>query len=46
MFLILILAAFGNLSQLQLKYDYCKSVEFKPEYCSVQKTLNSFEKKK
>ena len=40
MFLILILAVFGNLSQLQLKYDYCKKIDFKEvEYCKVQKSL-------
>lgn len=39
MLLILALALFGNLAQLQLKYDHCKSIEFKGEYCSIQKEL-------
>jgi len=45
MFLILILAVFGNLTQLQLKYDHCKSIDFKGEYCEVQKKLNESSKK-
>jgi hypothetical protein len=40
MFILLIVAVFGNLTQLQLKYDHCKLEEFKGEYCSIQKQLN------
>lgn len=40
MFLILALALFVNLSQLQLKYEHCKTVNFDGEYCSVQKKLH------
>ena len=45
MFLILIFALFGNLIQLQLKYDHCKSEEFKGSYCEVQKSLYESSKK-
>jgi hypothetical protein len=40
MFLIIVLALFGNLSQLQLKYEHCKTVDFEGEYCSIQKKLH------
>jgi hypothetical protein len=42
MLVILILAIFGNLAQLQLKYDHCKAENFKGEYCVIQEKLNKF----
>lgn len=44
MLLILVAAVFGNLGQLQLKYDHCKSEKFEGEYCKIEKVL--FEKGK
>ena len=35
----------GNVTQLQLKYDHCKEINFGSEYCSTQKKLNEFEEK-
>jgi hypothetical protein len=34
----------GNTVQLQNKYDYCKSKNFKGEYCEVQKKLHEANK--
>jgi hypothetical protein len=34
----------GNTAQLQLKYDHCKSIEFKGEYCELQKKLSELKK--
>ena len=42
--IIVVLAFFGNGYQLQKKYDYCKSVQFKGEYCSLQKKLSEVKK--
>jgi len=45
MFLLAILAVFGNFGQLQSKYDYCKSIDFKEvKYCEVQKYLYDHKK--
>ena len=44
MFILALLAVFGNLGQLQLKYDHCKEIKFEGDYCKVQKVL--FEKGK
>lgn len=35
----------GNVTQLQLKYDHCKEINFESEYCKTQKKLNEFEDK-
>jgi len=45
MFLIVIFAVFGNLVQLQHKYDHCKVENFKGNYCEVQKKLNELKAK-
>jgi hypothetical protein len=34
----------GNTTQLQLKYEHCKSLEFKGEYCELQKKLSEIKK--
>jgi len=39
LFLILSALIFGNGYQAQKKYDFCKSKEFKGEYCKLQKKM-------
>lgn len=45
MLLVLILAVFGNLGQLQMKYDHCKVEDFKGSYCEVPKKLHDLPEK-
>jgi hypothetical protein len=43
---IIIAGIFGNGYQMQKKYDYCKSIEFKGKYCELQKKMSKYSKKK
>ena len=43
-FLFVILLG-STVYELQSKYDYCKSIEFKGKYCSAQKKLDDLGKK-
>ena len=45
MFIMVILALFGNGYQLQKKYDYCKEIKFEGDFCKAQKKLNKYEGK-
>lgn len=44
-FIIIAVSLFSSTYQMQAKYDYCKSIEFKGEYCKTQKKLNKYERK-
>lgn len=46
MFILLAALIFTSGYNVQTKYDYCESIEFKGEYCSLQKKLNKYEKEK
>lgn len=35
----------GNATQLQFKYEHCKTNEFKTEYCKTQKFMHEYNKK-
>jgi hypothetical protein len=45
MFILLIVAVFGNLIQFQNKYDICNDIKFKGEKCEIQKALHDSAKK-
>lgn len=44
MIVLMVLSLFSGVYQYQKKYDYCKSIEFKGQYCQVQKKLNEYER--
>lgn len=46
MFLLLAALIFTSGYTVQTKYDYCKEIEFKGEYCSLQKKMNKYEGRK
>ncbi len=35
---------FGAAMEFQNKYDHCKSIAYKGEYCKMQKKLSEYEK--
>lgn len=39
LFVLLSALIFGSGYTMQEKYDYCKSIEFKAEYCETQKKI-------
>lgn len=43
-FLILVSTIFYSGYSFQTKYDYCKSIEFKGDYCKTQKKLKKYER--
>lgn len=44
MILVLFGLFLGNASQMQIKYDKCKTVNFETKVCSFEKALNSIKK--
>lgn len=46
MFILLAALIFTTGYTVQTKYDYCKEINFKADYCSLQKKVSKYDNRK